>query len=49
MKIICCPYCGKKMAINKKTICKQCSIKIEVNDKETSIDEAQKMIIICKK
>ncbi len=50
MKTICCPFCGRVVAIKlKKSICKQCSITVILNDEEVSIGEAKKMIVICKK
>ncbi len=44
-----CPYCGKSISINKKTTCKYCALRIELNQEGSTMGEAQKVIIICKK
>ncbi len=46
---IMCPLCGHVVKMRYKAICKYCNILILLDEKETTIGVAQKVIITCKK
>lgn len=42
-----CPYCGTENTKTPKIACKGCDLTIVVNEKESSIYMATKLVILC--